>query len=184
MGMLIRLPRIYNFLLFHAVILSFLDVLRSFYVNFISFLGLTYWHSAPSASCCFLLVFYIAGNQYQTESKCSKTFCGFFLDQKTPVGPRKYIGGSEGSTTHQGTPRGPGAPRWVVPTSMASRTASFLYKYPNIPKTLGESTKHNSSRCKSQNHEIQSRHHHGGVHHPHWCLSDDARVVHHRPTGP
>ena len=39
LGMLIRLQRIYNFLLFHAVILSFLDVLKSFYSNFISFFG-------------------------------------------------------------------------------------------------------------------------------------------------
>ena len=70
------------------------------------------------------------------------------------------------------------------PESVASRTASFLYKHHNIPKTLGESTKHNSSCRKFQNHEIQSRHHHGGVHHPHWCLSDAAWVVHFRPTGP
>ena len=39
LGMLIRLQRIYNFLLFHAVILSFLDVLQPFYSNFISFSG-------------------------------------------------------------------------------------------------------------------------------------------------
>ena len=83
-------------------------------------------------------------------------------------------GGSEGSTTHQGAPGGPGAPRWVMPTSVASRTASSPYKYPNIPKTLGESTKINSSHHRVQNHQIQSRHHHGGVHHFHWCLSDDA----------
>ena len=51
-------------------------------------------------------------------------------------------------------------------------------------ETLGKSTKNNSSRCKFQKHEIQSRHHHRGVHHPHWCLSDDAWVVHHRPKGP
>ena len=62
----------------------------------------------------------------------------------------------------------------VVPTPGAPRTASLLYKYPNIPEKLGESTKINSSRRKFQNHQIQSRHHHGGVHHPHWCLSDDA----------
>ena len=83
-------------------------------------------------------------------------------------------GCSEGSTTHQGAPGGPGAPWWVVPTSGAPRTASLLYKYPNIPETLGESTKINSSRRRVQNHQIQSRHHHGGVHHFHWCLSDDA----------
>ena len=71
-------------------------------------------------------------------------------------------GCSEGSITHQGMPGGPGAPRWVVPTLVASRTASLLYKYPNIPETLGESTKINSSRRKFQNHQIESRHHHGG----------------------
>ena len=83
-------------------------------------------------------------------------------------------GSSEEVTTHQGVPGGPGAPWWVMPTSAASRTASLLYKYPKNPKTLGESMKHNSSRRRVQNHEIQSRHHHGGVHHFHWCLSDDA----------
>ena len=75
----------------------------------------------------------------------------------------------EGGTTHQGAPGGPGAPWWVVPTSGAPRAASLLYKYPNIPETLGESTKINSSRRKFQKPQIQSRHHHKGVHHPHWC---------------
>ena len=93
-------------------------------------------------------------------------------------------GSPKEGTTHQGAPGGPGAPWWVMPTSGAPWTASLLYKYPNIPETLGGSTEINSSRRKFQNHQIQSRHHHGGVHHPHWCLSDDACVVHHRPTGP
>ena len=39
LGMLIHLQHIYNFLLFHAAILSFLDVLQSFYSHFISFFG-------------------------------------------------------------------------------------------------------------------------------------------------
>ena len=81
---------------------------------------------------------------------------------------------TEVGTTHLGTPGGPGVPWWVVPTSVASYTASLLYKYPNILETLGESTKINSSRRKFQKLQIQSKHHHGGVHHPHWCLSDDA----------
>ena len=83
-------------------------------------------------------------------------------------------GSPEEGTTHQGAPGGPGAPWWVVPTSGAPRTASLLYKHSNIPKTLGESTKNNSSRRKFQKPQVQSRHRHGGVHHPHWCLSDDA----------
>ena len=62
---------------------------------------------------------------------------------------------------------GPGAPWWVVPASGAPWTDSLLYKYPNVPETLGESTIFSSSRRTVQNHEIQSRHHHGGVHHVH-----------------
>src|SRR3990170_4563301 len=70
-------------------------------------------------------------------------------------------GSPEEGTTHQGAPGGPGAPWWVVPTSGAPWTASLLYKYTNIPETLGESTKYSSSRRRVQNHQIQSRHHLG-----------------------
>ena len=53
-------------------------------------------------------------------------------------------------------PEAPGVPRRVEePTGVLSTTCQ-LYKYPNIPETLGESTKHNSSRRKFQDHEIQS----------------------------
>ena len=65
-------------------------------------------------------------------------------------------------------------PGELCPPQVPPRTTSLLYKYPNIPETLGESKKINSSRRKFQNHQIQSRHHHGEVHHLHWCLSDDA----------
>ena len=65
----------------------------------------------------------------------------FLWAKRKQMGPSYTWGGLEGSTTHQGAPGDPGAPRWVVPTSLASRTASLLYKYPNIPKTLGESKK-------------------------------------------
>ena len=43
----------------------------------------------------------------------------------------------EGGTTHQGAPGPPSAPRWVVPTSVASCTPSLHYKFPNIPKPFG-----------------------------------------------
>ena len=68
----------------------------------------------------------------------------------------------------------PGGALTVVPTLVASRTTSLLHKYPNILETLGGSTKINSSHRKFQNHQIQLKHHHEGVHHSHWCLSDDA----------
>ena len=74
-----------------------------------------------------------------------RNFTEIFLDQKTPNGPWLRLGGgcSEESSTHQGAPRGLGV--GVVPTSGAPRTASLLYKYHNIPETLGESMKINSS---------------------------------------
>ena len=67
----------------------------------------------------------------------------------------------EGGRTHQGARGGPGMPWWVLLTSGAPRTASLLYKYPNIPETLGESTKYSSCRRRVQNHQIQSIHHLG-----------------------
>ena len=55
-------------------------------------------------------------------------FYGPKVTQQALAAPR---GCPEGGTTHQG----PGAPRLVVPTSGALRTAFLLYKYPNIPET-------------------------------------------------
>ena len=80
-----------------------------FYNHFIvilyHFLVLTY-DIVPSASCCFLHVFYIAGNQYQTESKCNETSRRIFMDQKTSNGPRLRLGVLRGehNCAHLGCP--------------------------------------------------------------------------------
>src|SRR4051812_34945278 len=83
----------------------------------------------------------------------------FLWTKRKKLGPGCTWGGPEEGTTHQGAPGGPSAPWWVVPTSGAPRTASLLYKYPQNTRTLGESTKYSSSRCRVQNHQIQSGHH-------------------------
>ena len=154
-----------------------------FYNHFISFLVLTYWHSAKCQllfSACFLHRRKSISDEVQMPCQFTMIFYGPEGTQWALVAP----GGSpEEGTTYLGAPGGPGAPRWVVPTSGAPWTDSLLYKYPNIPETLGESTKFSSSRRRVQNTEIQSRHHHGGVHHFHWCLSDDEWVVLCRPSG-
>ena len=104
----------------------------------------------PSASCCFLHVFYIVEKQYQTEFKCNETLRRFFMDQKEDVGPWLHLGESRGGDNP------PGRARVGCAQLGCPRTTSLLYKYPNIPETLGESTKHNSSCRKFENHEIQS----------------------------
>ena len=53
------------------------------------------------------------------------------------MGQSSTWGCPEGGGTHQGVHGGPGAPRWVVPTSVASRTPSLPYKFTNIPKPIG-----------------------------------------------
>ena len=129
----------------------------------------------PSASCCFFHVFYIAGNQYQTKSKCHETLRRFFMDQKEDVGPWLHLGGvprrGQPTRARQEAQARPGG---LCPPRVPPEPPLFLYIYPLNPRTLGDSTKYSSSRRRVQNHQIQSRHHHRGVHHFHWCLSDDA----------
>ena len=134
-----------------------------FYNDFIAtlhhFLGLTSWHSAKCQllfSALFLFHRKSISNRVQTQRNFLEIFFGPEDIQWAKEVPER---GHEVSTRHHGAPGGPGAPWWVVPSSVTSRTASLLYKYPNIPKTLGESTKINSSHRKFQNHQIQSRHH-------------------------
>ena len=90
----------------------------------------------------------------------AKLFVDFFGPEDIKWAKKAPEGSSEGSTTHQGTqeaqarqgglcPPGPGAPRWVVPTSVASRTPSLHYKFPNIPKPFGVNLDQKFCRCKA-----------------------------------
>ena len=160
----------------------YIILLGCFIIILYHFLVLTYWHSAK-CQLCFLHVFLHRKKSIPNGVQIQHNFLWIFWTRRHPMDGEAPGGCYEGSTTHQGALGGPGAPRWVVPTSGTPWTASLLYKYPNILETLGESMKINCSRRRVQNHQIQSRHHHGGVHHFHWCLSDDAWVVLCRPTG-
>ena len=112
-----------------------------FYNHFIAtlyhFLGLTYWRSAQCQLlffACFLLRRKSISNGVQTPRNILENFYG----PEHPGWAREVPEGCpEGGTTHLGAPGGQGAPWWVVPTSVASRTASLLYKYPENSKTRG-----------------------------------------------
>ena len=80
---LIRLQRIYNFWLFHAIILSVLGVLYALIWYFILFLGLTY---QPRAQCQFLLFpcfWVLQKRNIKWSPNGIKRSRWFFLDQKT-----------------------------------------------------------------------------------------------------
>ena len=91
-------------------------------------------------------VFSLSFTSQEINTKRSPNGTKLYDDFYGPEGSRWALvapGGSpEEGTTHQGALGGPGAPLWVVPTSGAPRTASLLYKYPNILEILGESTKY------------------------------------------
>ena len=103
-----------------------------------------------------------------------RNFTEIVLDQKEHNVPWLRLGVPRGGHNPPGRARRPRRALVGCAHLGCPQTASLPYKYPNIPETLGESTKYSSSRRRVQDHEIQSRHHHGGVHHFHWCLSYDA----------
>ena len=132
----------------------------------------------PSDSCCFFPCFLHRRKSVSDRVQTQRNFTEIFLDQKEQNGLWLRLGVALRRTQPILAPL-VGCAHLRCP-----QTASLLYKYPNIPETLGESKKINSSHHRVQNHQIQSRHHHGGVHHFHCCLSDDVWVVLCRPSGP
>ena len=113
-----------------------------FYNHFITtlyhILGLTYWHSAKEPVAVFASFFTSQNINIKRIPIATKLFVDFFLDQKTPSGPKKYRRSGprrpQPTRARQGVP---GAPWWVVPSSAPFRTASDAYKFSNIQKTLG-----------------------------------------------
>ena len=73
MRILIRLQRIYNFLLFHAIILSVLDV-NGLYLHFYIIFGTNLLTGGPSQIVVFCLFQCFEEKEYQTESKQNETF--------------------------------------------------------------------------------------------------------------
>ena len=181
--MIIHLQRIYNSFLFHAVILSFLDVLQSFFSNFISFFGTNLLTQCPVPVVVFCLFFTSQETNIKRSPNEAKLLW-IFWTKRHQMGQRSTSGVSRGGAQPTRVCLGPRRAQVGCTHLGGLPTTSSLYKYLLAPETLGESMKFYSSRHKFQNHEIQSRalsrhsvrgeHDHGGVHHPHWCLSDDA----------
>ena len=125
--MLIRLQRIYNLWSIHVVILSFLGVLQSFYSNFISFFGTNLLTQCPVPVVVFCLFFTSHEINIKRSPNTAK-LAGDYLWTRTPkMSQSRTWGVPQGGTTHQGAP---GA-------SVASRTPSLHYKFPNILKPFG-----------------------------------------------
>ena len=123
-----------------------------FYNHFIAtlyhFLGLTYWPSAQWQLlffACFLHRRKSLSNEVQTPRILLEIFYGL---EHIRWAKAAHGGCPEGGTTHQGTHGGPGMPRWVVPTLVASRTPSLHYKFPNIPKPCEVALDQKFRRCK------------------------------------
>ena len=134
LGMLIRLQRIYTFFIVpccYIIILGcFIIILQSFYIIF----GTNLLTQCQVPVAVFCMFFTLQEINTKRSPNAGKLFVDFFGPEDIQWAEEAPGGCSEGSTTN------PGIPKWVVPTLVASRTASLLYKYPNISETLGEST--------------------------------------------
>ena len=124
----------------------------------------------------FCLFFTSQKSNIKRSPNATKLFADFLCPEDAQEAQNVHQRGPVGPTRHQGAPEAPSTPWLVVGPMVTFSTASQLYKYSNIPETLGESTKN----CFSH-HEIQSRalfrhsaggeHDREGVHHPRWCSS-------------
>ena len=129
-------------------------------------------------------------NGVQTERNCQKDF---FRNRKRSGSLRIRAGGLQGPHKPLAAARGPAPPRLVGSLGHLC-PRSFAYIFPKIPEKMKRSTKILFCRRKLLSPKIPSRARsgalqeggfgYGGLLHQHHDLSDDALVVHHRPTGP
>ena len=111
LGMLIRLRRIYNFLLFHA---NIIQLSYTFWQLFILSLGLTYRSSAQPVLLFFCLFQYFEEKEYQTESKRNETFERVIFETNTNQETwTRRQGSFEEATRVQGTPPTLVGPSWL-----------------------------------------------------------------------
>ena len=130
-----------------------------FYNHFISFFGtnlLTYCQ-VPLAV---LSMFFTSQKILIKRSpNATNLYEDFLWTRRKKLGPGCTWGEFRGGDNPPGHARGPRRALVGCAHPGCPRTASLLYKYPNISRTVRESTKYSSSRRRVQNHNIQSRHH-------------------------
>ena len=116
--MLIRLQRIYNLWSIHAVLLSFLDVLQSFYSNFISFFGTNLLTQCPVPVAVFCLHFTSQKINIKWSPNTAKLFVDFYGPKGTEwaiAAPRGAPRGAQPTRARLGPQARPGGlcpPRW------------------------------------------------------------------------
>ena len=136
-----------------------------------------------------------AEKEYQTESKRNETFARIFLGTNAIQETWSWsLELREEATRQEGAPRGVGAP----PPSWAPRSSTDVllspiytlipWKHPWEPWNLFSTAATFCTReipswglfRRSAREGID----HGGLLHPHHCLSDEAWLFYHRPSGP
>ena len=156
-----------------------------FYIHFIvilyHFLVLTYWHSAK---CCFFHVFYITGINIRRSPNATKLH-GDFFDQKEHNGPwlrlRAAPRRAQPTRARQEDQERPGG---LCPPRVPPGLPLCSINTPIFPKPLGSWRNIDPATAESRTTRSNLDTISDGVHHLHWCLSDDAWVVLCRPSGP
>ena len=128
----------------------------------------------PSANCCFSMFFTSQEINIKRSPNATKLYDDFLSTKRKKLGPGCTWGESRGGDNPPGHAKRPTRALVGCAHLGCPPDRLFALQIPKNPETLKASMKYSSSRRRVQNHQIQSRHHHRGVHHFHWCLSDDA----------
>ena len=118
-----------------------------FYNHFLEalyhFFGTNLLTQCPVPVAVFCLFFTSQEINIKWSPNTAKLFVVFYGSEDHRWAKEAPGGCPEGGTTHQG------APRWVVPTPVASRTPSLHYKFPNILQPFGVNLDQKFRRRKS-----------------------------------
>ena len=193
-GALIRLQRIYNFWLLHAILSTVLDIIGLYY-PILYYFGTNLLTGGPTENCCFLPVLGFRrkgiSNGVQTEWNLrERDFLTEYNSGDLDHTSRHVTGGHEVGCTSYPTRR---APTLVGPCCSTDVLLPPIYTH--VPrKHPGSQRKTISTAVTFCIHEIPSwsLHRrsagggidHGGLLHQHHSPSDELWVVYHRPSGP
>ena len=197
---LIRLQRINNLWLFHAIILPVLDV-YGFTIHFYIIFGTNLLTGGPARIAVFLPISVFGrkgiSNGVQTEWNLrERSFWNKRNSGDLEWMSRSSRGGHEGARRALGgwaRPRGVGAPPTLVGPSWLPWLTSFAYIYFHTLKTSRSATNPIFTSATFCTREISSWGifrcsaeggiNHGGLLHQHHSLFDKLWVVYHRPSG-
>ena len=141
LGMLIRLQRIYNFWLLHAILYYPFWMFMGFTLHLYIIFGTNLLTGGPAQIAVFCLFQSFTEKEYQTESKRNETFGSVIFGTNVIQTWSASQEAAEAAMRVEGVPTPTGRAPYLVGPSGSHRPTSSSYIYPCTPTTSREPTK-------------------------------------------